>query len=185
MSYCRPASEAEYFEGFLPTLFDGLTVDQAILNIRNGNAYNHTQDDYWTDEQRERITAVVDEAREILLINGFIRLEISYMVMPEMYFALKYIVELDLTDDYLERFLPYLASNEDYERYMFCYERLEGSLEILEKILSAEEFYEVLTDVMYLGEMECNEKILNQAKLKIVDNKDRIIPKLETVFAKF
>lgn len=182
MNFCRPASELEGQKIF-PDLFDKMSNEEVILSFRNGQVYSFLDDDDWTNEEKVNLLEIVDETRDMLIINGLIRPEINYGVTPEMRFVLEYVVKTDLTDR-LDIFMPYCFSNEDYERYVFCFERIEAVLKILEKELNAMEFYEVLSNIMS-DDAVCDEKTLNEAKRKMIKRKEKILPQLEKAFEIF
>lgn len=107
------------------------------------------------------------------------------MLTPEMYFVVNYIIELGLIDDYRSVCMPYFESNEDYESYVFCYERVERIFHILREILDGDELYEVIIDVNYLDQDVCTKNLLESAKRKIAEHKDEIRRDLEATFAMF
>ena len=123
---------------------------------------------------------------------------------PELYFTMKYIVDLDLIRtfildhesenggckdldelDYEEAIMPYFFSNEDYERYVFNYERMEAVFNLLSNFLDEEELYEVALDVRSVGNCVCDEEIIGRACDKLKENSSRLVPKIVQAFAMY
>ena len=88
-----------------------------------------------------------------------------------------------MEEDYEEIFMPYYYSNDEYENYVFCYERTEAIINVLANFLDGEELYEVTLDIMYMDEAVCESEILEEAKKKLVEKGNKLMPLLEQVFA--
>lgn len=190
MSHCRSVGEIDLIKSkWIPdkivSMNQDLTLEEFVLNMRNGSIFAFLNEDTYSEAEKLELTDLVEEARETLVINGFIRSDILNLANPELYFTLNYLVKTGLADDHEEVFLPYFFSNESYEKYDFCYERMEGVIDTLSDYLNDEELYEVATDVMYMDSDYCDPDILERAKRIIVDQKDDILFDLELVFSMF
>lgn len=183
MSYCRKASEAWCFieqEMEEPTYdydeeLEAMCTEALVLCARNNDVY----DVFKSEEAASSFVSV-------MIMLGFIRPEFLDGSAPELRFVWNYLAEQEiLTEEDEEVFMPYYFSNEDYERYMFCFERVEGILKVLSQILDEDELYELRADMMFMGEYDCDEKKLASVKRKICEKKEVILPKLETVFAMY
>ncbi len=190
MSFCRPASEITSFlaSNEVYDCIKDMDPEELVLQVRNGEIYQMIADIDDTLDNNDNICKmmdIVEDIREGIIISGFIRPDITYVSSPEMYFTVHYIAELGLVDDYISKCMPYFETNEDYESYVFCYERVERIFQILNKILDDKELYEVILDVSYLDANVCETDILQDAKRKIVAHKDEISKDLEEAFAIF
>lgn len=190
MSHCRSVGEIDLIKSkWIPdkivSMNQDLTLEEFVLNMRNGSVFTFINEDTYSEAEKLELTDLVEEARETLIINGFIRSDIFNLANPELYFTLNYLVKTGLADNHEEVFLPYFFSNESYEKYDFCYERMEGVIDVLSDYLSDKELYEVATDVMYMDSDYCNSIILDLAKKAIVEQKDEILPDLEEIFSIF
>ena len=56
---------------------------------------------------------------------------------------------------------------------------------VLSNFLDEEELYEVTLDIMYMDEAYCETEILEDAKKRLVEKGDELVPLLEQVFAMY
>lgn len=200
MSFCKPAGEIHFikFEWIpdpLAKIYANCDVEDFVLAVRNGSINSFMYNDEYSDADKMELASMADEVREFLIVNGFIRPEMMILSDPELYFTIMYILKLELADnyysakdsedDYEEIFMPYYCSNDAYENYVFCYERIEAILDLLSNFLDDEELYEVILDIMYMGDAACDQEILDQAKEKLVEKGSELVPLLEQVFAMY
>ena len=160
-----------------------MALEDFVLSVRNGSIFTLV-DDKFGENQLELLDAI-GEAQDTLVMNGFLRSDIMTLSTPELFFTLDYIVKLKLVDDCEEKFLPYFLSNDCYEQYVFCYERVEEVIKTLAGFLDEDELGEVIANIMYMDETGCNERQLERAKSKLVDAKEKLGPLLERAYAMF
>ena len=190
MSFCKPVDEIGvfWFGDETYEILGDRDVEDLVLSVRNGDIYQMVADIDDTKEGGDNICQVMDaieDIREAVTVAGLMRPEITYVLTPEMYFVVNYVIELGLIDDYRSVCMPYFESNEDYESYVFCYERVERIFHILRDILNGDELYKVIIDVSYLDQDVCEKNLLESAKRKIAEHKDEIRHDLEATFAMF
>ena len=190
MSFCRPVSEleilgVEWIPAEIMKIVKGYTMDEFLLEMRNGSLEaSINSDDSYSEVERIRLMDAIEDVKEVLLVNGFFRPDMM-ITTPELYFVVEYIVKPGLTDDYQETFLPYFSSNEDYEQYVFCYERIEAIINLLANFLTQEGLYEVAMDIMYTGDDYCDKEILEDAKGVLFKEREKIVPLLEQAFSMY
>jgi hypothetical protein len=205
MSYCKPVGEVDYLKtDWIPNklkyMYADYTLPEFVLCVRNGTVNEFMYDDSIPDAEKLELSDMVSEVLEVLMVNGFIRLEMMTISNPELYFTMKYIVSLELIKsfvlahetesgckdldevDYEEALMPYFFSNEDYEKYVFSYERVEATINLLSNYLDEEELYEVALDVMSVGNSNSDEEIIKRACDKMKENSLDLIPKLVQAF---
>lgn len=192
MSHCRPAGEIDLITyGWMPPelieIYKDATLEDFILDMRNGGVNSYIYDDQYTEKEKLVLMDAVEEARNVLIANGFFRSSISTGVEPELRFVLWYMADLglmkEMEEDSIETFLPYFASNEDYEKYNFCLEKVDALIGVLADYLLDDELAEVALDIR--GSERVDTRLTESAKEKIVKHKDELIPELETVFMMF
>lgn len=202
MSFCKPVREIEFIKTeWIPyplvKMYADYTLEEFVLEVRNGSINSFMYDDERTEEDKAALGFMVDEVRETLIVNGFIRPEMMTLGNPELYFLLEYVIRLGFINDYCSKqelefdgdletvFMPYYFSNEDYEEYVFCYERIEAILKVLADFLDEDELYEVSLDIMSMSGVACDDQVLKRAKEKLVENVAELVPSLEKVFAMY
>lgn len=200
MSFCKPASEINVFKfQWVPTklakLYGDLSVEEFVLAVRNGSVNSFMYSDDYSEAEKIELASMVDDVRETLIVNGFIRPEMMSLSDPELYFVVMYLMKLEiaekyyidgrLDEDFEEIFMPYYYSNDEYENYVFCYERVEAIINVLANFLEGDELYEVTLDIMYMDDAICESEILEEGKKKLVEAADKLMPLLEQVFAMY
>lgn len=200
MSFCKPASEINAFKFRwvpepLARIYGDLSVEEFVLAVRNGSVNSFMYNDEYSDAEKLEYASMVEDVKEVLTVNGFIRPEMMSLNDPELYFVVMYLMKLDIADNYYSKkdieedfgeiFMPYYYSNDEYENYVFCYERVEAIINVLSNFLDEEELYEVTLDIMYMDEAYCETEILEDAKKRLVEQGDELIPLLEQVFAMY
>ncbi len=200
MSFCKPVREIEniktdWIPGKIREIFADYTLEEFVLCVRNGSINMFMYDDSFSEIEKGELIFLTDEVRDTLVANGFIRPEMIMTNTPELYFLLNYLIELGLISDYIiekemdndydEVFMPYYYSNEQYEEYTFCYERIEAVINVLSNFLDADELYEVALDIMYMSDHPCDNETLENAKQKLVDRGLELVPLLEQAFAMY
>lgn len=199
MSFCKPVREIEsikynWIPGRLRTMYANYTIEEFVLCVRNGFVNMFLYDDEYSEADKGDLLFLTEDVRDTLVMNGFIRPEMI-TDNPELYFlkdylikydiVTNYILEKDLEDDYDELFMPYYYSNEQYENYVFRYERIEAILGILSNFLDKAEYHEVALDIMYMSDQASDDVILERAKKKLADSTMELVPLLAKVFAMF
>lgn len=205
MSFCKPVGEIDFLKtdwipSKLKNMFADYTLPEFVLCARNGTINEFMYNDDIPESEKLELSDMVAEVLEVLIVNGFIRLEMMAISNPELYFTMKYVVGLELVEsfileheaksgckdrdavDYEEALMPYFYFNEDYEKYVFNYERIEAVINLLSNYLDEEELYEVALDVMSIGNCVCDEEILEKARDKLKENSLDLIPKLVQAF---
>ena len=200
MSFCKPASEINAFTfqwvpAQLAKIYGDLSVEEFVLAIRNGSVNSFMYSDKYSEAEKIELASMVEDVREFLIVNGFIRPEMMSLSDPELYFVVMYLMKLEiaekdysdknLDEDFEEIFMPYYYSNDEYENYVFCYERVEAIINILANFLDGEELYEVTLDIMYMDDAFCESEILEESKKKLVEAADKLMPLLEQAFAMY
>lgn len=200
MSFCKPASEINTFKFRwvpepLARIYGDLSVEEFVLAVRNGSVNSFMYNDGYSDAEKLELASMVEDVKEVLTVNGFMRPEMMSLNDPELYFVVMYLMKLEVADNYYlkkdmeedfgEIFMPYYYSNDEYENYVFCYERVEAIINVLSNFLDEEELYEVTLDIMYMDEAYCETEILEDAKKRLVEKGDELIPLLEQVFAMY
>lgn len=198
MSFCRPAKEIHIFESeWIPNPLSGFygdhNVENMVLAIRNGSIKSFMYSDEYSEIEKLELTSVVEDVKDMLVANGFIRPEMLNYGNPEPYFVAMYLIKLDIAfnyyseigmeEDFEEIIMPYFFSNEAYERYEFSYERLEAIINVVSNFLEEEELYQVALDIRSMGMAVCKSDILEEAKKKMVEKGNELMPLLEQVFA--
>lgn len=200
MSFCKPASEINTFKFRwvpepLAKIYGDYSVEEFVLAVRNGSINDFMYSDEHSDAEKLELASMVEDVKETLTVNGFMRPEMMSLNDPELYFVVMYLMKLEIADNYYlkkdmeedfgETFMPYYYSNDEYENYVFCYERVEAIINVLSNFLDEEELYEVTLDIMYMDEAYCETETLENAKKRLVEKGDELIPLLEQVFAMY
>ena len=200
MSFCKPASEINVFKFRwvpepLAKIYGDYSVEEFVLAVRNGSVNSFMYNDEYSDAEKLELASMVEDVKETLTVNGFMRSEMMSLNDPELYFVVMYLMKLEIADNYYlkkdmeedfgEIFMPYYYTNDEYENYVFCYERVEAIINVLSNFLDEEELYEVTLDIMYMDEVYCEAEILEDAKKRLVEKGDELIPLLEQVFAMY
>ncbi len=193
MNYCRSTRELKTLQdlGISREAYYNLqnvNLDTLILGIRNDLLLSNLPD--FINPDKRNLTAEMwyekmdyyYEVKEALIIEGFIRPDIEFFKNPEKYFAQNYAVPLGLADRRI--CMPYFYSNEVYETYDFCYDRLRLILDILEDELTKEQFDAVKSDIMYMDYMfaDVSEMDLKFAKMKLKEKRRSLKWRFETCF---
>lgn len=163
----------------LVDLIGDVTADRLLLGIRNGNLMNSIIswatpiDEDEDDDNTWLYLDMINDVKDTLKLQGYIRNDLDDVVMPERYFAENYAIPCGLVDR--EICQPYYYSNEVYETYSFEYDRLRMIMNILEEELDDEQFNAVRCDVMYADEW-CSEesKSIANARRYLTDNCKRL-----------
>ena len=163
----------------LVDLIGGVTADRLLLGIRNGNLMNSIISwaipiDEDVDEDNTWLYLdMINDVKDTLKLQGYIRNDFDDVVMPERYFVENYAIPCGLVDR--EICQPYYYSNKVYETYSFEYDRLRMIMNILEEELDDEQFNAVRCDVMYADEW-CSEesKSIANARRYLTDNCKRL-----------
>ncbi len=184
MLYCKSSKFLKSLDEIdvdkrLVDLIGGVTADRLLLGIRNGNLMNSiiswaTPIDEGVDEDNTWLYLdMINDVKDTLKLQGYIRNDLDDVVMPERYFAENYAIPCGLVDR--EICQPYYYSNKVYETYSFEYDRLRIIMNILEEELDDEQFNAVRCDVMYADEW-CSEesKIIADARRYLTDNCKRL-----------
>ena len=155
MEYCRRVdslrsiSDLEFFER-LKEAVGHVDFDKIILGIRNGNLFCRQtlptgkkidEEEWWL------YLDMINDVKDYLRLEGYIRHDIDNIMMPERYFAEMYAIPCGLVDS--KTCQPYFFSNEAYETYAFGYDRLRLILDILAEELTPQQFIAVREDIMY------------------------------------
>lgn len=200
MSYCKPANEInaykfQWIPAPLVKIYGDLSVEEFVLAVRNGSVNSFIYDDSIPEADKIELASMTEDVKEMLTVNGFIRHEMANLSDPELYFVVMYLMKLkiaenyyskkDMEEDFEEIFMPYFYSNDEYENYVFCYERVEAIINVLANFLDGEELYEVTLDIMYMDESVCETEILDEAKKKLIEKGDKLTPLLEQAFAMY
>ena len=198
MSFCKPASEInnyrfQWIPAQLAKIYGDLSVEEFVLVVRNGSIDSLLYDDEYAEADKAALDFMIGDVREHLVVNGFIRPEMMGLNNPELYFVKTYLKDLKIAEkyystivfegDFEENFMPYFYSNDEYENYVFWYERIEAVINVLANFLDEDELYEVALDVMYMGDWVCDSGILEKAKKKLVIGAEKLVPLLEQAFA--
>ena len=173
--YCRSVKELKIFNDIkideeLLKMLGPIKIDKLVLGVRNDNLVDYVsnrisliggandQEVCWL------YLDMINDLRDELKVEGFIRSDMDDTVSPERYFAEMYAVPCGLVPRRICQ--PYLYSNEVYESYNFEYDRLRLILNILEEELPEEQFKAVRSDIMYADSYcACSSAILTAAKL--------------------
>jgi hypothetical protein len=161
MDYCRKASTIDSIRE-LPglseeayALADCIGVEEIILGIRSDllmknlpNLIIPTENKCDLQRDWSEYIDVLQDLKEVLFLNGFIRADIEDDAVPERYFVEKYALPCGLVDR--ELCCPYDYSNIVYEQYGFRYDRLEKILNVLEDEFNEEQYEVVRADIMYM-----------------------------------
>lgn len=198
MSFCKPVSEIDAYKfqwipAPLAKIYGHLDVEEFVLAVRNGSINTFMYNDKYSESEKIELASMVDDVKEMLIVNGFMRPEMMCLSNPELYFVIMYLIKLEMADkyyskkeldwDYEEIFMPYYYSNDEYENYFFNYERIEAIINVLANFLDEDELYEVSLDIMYMGDGANDGEILEKAKKKLVEDADKLVPLLEQAFA--
>ena len=166
MLYCKSSKFLKSLDEIdvdkrLVDLIGDVTADRLLLGIRNGNLMNSIIswatpiDEDEDDDNTWLYLDMINDVKDTLKLQGYIRNDLDDVVMPERYFAENYAIPCGLVDR--EICQPYYYSNEVYETYSFEYDRLRMIMNILEEELDDEQFNAVRCDVMYADEW-CSEE---------------------------
>lgn len=184
MLYCKSSKFLKSLDEIdvdkrLVDLVGGVTADRLLLGIRNGNLMNSIISwaipiDEDVDEDNTWLYLdMINDVKDTLKLQGYIRNDFDDVVMPERYFVENYAIPCGLVDR--EICQPYYYSNKVYETYSFEYDRLRIIMNILEEELDDEQFNAVRCDVMYADEW-CSEesKSIANARRYLTDNCKRL-----------
>ena len=184
MLYCKSSKFLKSLDEIdvdkrLVDLIGGVTADRLLLGIRNGNLMNSIISwaipiDEDVDEDNTWLYLdMINDVKDTLKLQGYIRNDFDDVVMPERYFVENYAIPCGLVDR--EICQPYYYSNKVYETYSFEYDRLRMIMNILEEELDNEQFNAVRCDVMYADEW-CSEesKSIANARRYLTDNCKRL-----------
>ena len=184
MLYCKSSKFLKSLDEIdvdkrLVDLIGGVTADRLLLGIRNGNLMSSIISwaipiDEDVDEDNTWLYLdMINDVKDTLKLQGYIRNDFDDVVMPERYFVENYAIPCGLVDR--EICQPYYYSNKVYETYSFEYDRLRIIMNILEEELDDEQFNAVRCDVMYADEW-CSEesKSIANARRYLTDNCKRL-----------
>ena len=187
MEYCERASSIKSISDLkmdrrLKDIVEGMEIDEIILAVRNGDLINYiSRSALPTGEKIDRdewwiYLDMINDLKDELKSQGYIRRDIDDVIMPERYFAEKYAIPCGLLKK--EVCQPYFYSNRSYETYDFGYDRLRLIINILEDELRPEYFKAVKSDIMY-ADRYCYEGNVNvtdiiNARQFLIDNHGRL-----------
>lgn len=162
----------------LVDLIGGVTADRLLLGIRNGNLMSSIIswaipiDEDVNEDNTWLYLDMINDVKDTLKLQGYIRNDFDDVVMPERYFVENYAIPCGLVDR--EICQPYYYSNKVYETYSFEYDRLRIIMNILEEELDDEQFNAVRCDVMYAEWCSEEPKIIADARRFLTDNCKRL-----------
>lgn len=184
MLYCKSSKFLKSLDEIdvdkrLVDLIGGVTADRLLLGIRNGNLMSSIIswaipiDEDVNEDNTWLYLDMINDVKDTLKLQGYIRNDFDDVVMPERYFVENYAIPCGLVDR--EICQPYYYSNKVYETYSFEYDRLRIIMNILEEELDDEQFNAVRCDVMYADEW-CSEepKSIADARRFLTDNCKRL-----------
>ena len=184
MLYCKSSKFLKSLDEIdvdkrLVDLIGDVTADRLLLGIRNGNLMSSIIswaipiDEDVNEDNTWLYLDMINDVKDTLKLQGYIRNDFDDVVMPERYFVENYAIPCGLVDR--EICQPYYYSNKVYETYSFEYDRLRIIMNILEEELDDEQFNAVRCDVMYADEW-CSEepKIIADARRYLTDNCKRL-----------
>ena len=80
MSFCKPANEINAFKfqwvpAPLAKIYGDYSVEEFVLAVRNGSVNAFMYDNSFSEVEKIELASMVDDVREMLIVNGFIRPE--------------------------------------------------------------------------------------------------------------
>ena len=157
MNYCKSVkclksiNELEMDER-LAEVLGPVEVDKLVLGIRSSDLiYSISRQAFPIKKGIDKeewwvYLDMINDVKDDLKYEGYIRHDIDNIVMPERHFAEMYAIPCGLVDKRICQ--PYFFSNEVYETYGFEFDRLKMILDILEEELIPEWFEVIKEDIM-------------------------------------
>ena len=182
MRYCEKASILKSLSD-LPFYQDmiyvaNMDLEEIVLGVRSGNLFYSIlktsdgkkieEEEWWMFLDR------INDFKDYLNSQGYIRHDMDAIMMPERYFAETYAVPLGLVDKKVCQ--PYFYSNDVYETYTFEWNRLRLIRNILYDELTDEQYTAIEKDIMNADRYiyDGNKEALAEARKYLKENRRRL-----------